>query len=259
MNTEDRSEAFKKIFIDYEVETNEVVKETIQRMKQIDKIIPPIETFFASVNILEYKFEYLSKNIEHNLGYTVSEMHENGGVLYLLSKIHPNDAPLLLKAIDELMKYITTKIPADKRDKISCSYNYRIKKKDGTYINILEHISPEYFNKDKIPLFVTSFYTVNGSKNEYPIVAIIKILNEKNGYETLYYKNYSTNSIVSKLTNREIDIVRLLTLSKTSKEIGDILFISSHTVDKHRRNILKKMNFKSTGEIVQYYKDNFIS
>ncbi len=41
------------------------------------------------------------------------------------------------------------------------------------------------------------------------------------------------------LTEREIEVIQLLLEGKTSKEISGILFISKHTVDTHRSNILE--------------------
>ncbi|MBI2427922.1 MAG: response regulator transcription factor [Ignavibacteriales bacterium] len=57
------------------------------------------------------------------------------------------------------------------------------------------------------------------------------------------------------LTDREIEIIQLLLEGKTSKEIGDILFISSHTADTHRRNILEKTGTKSTAELHSFLND----
>lgn len=51
------------------------------------------------------------------------------------------------------------------------------------------------------------------------------------------------------LTDREIEIIRLLREGKTSKQIGEILFISRNTVDTHRRNILQKTNTGSTAAL----------
>jgi len=48
------------------------------------------------------------------------------------------------------------------------------------------------------------------------------------------------------LTQREIEIIELIAQCKSSKEIGNILFISRHTVDTHRRNILAKTKMKTT-------------
>jgi DNA-binding NarL/FixJ family response regulator len=45
----------------------------------------------------------------------------------------------------------------------------------------------------------------------------------------------------SDLSEREKEVARLVCRGKTSKEIGEILFISKNTVDTHRRNILQKL------------------
>ena len=48
------------------------------------------------------------------------------------------------------------------------------------------------------------------------------------------------------LTSREKEILQLVAKGKTSKEIGELLHISKHTVDTHRRKILEKTGNKST-------------
>ncbi len=57
-------------------------------------------------------------------------------------------------------------------------------------------------------------------------------------------------ALISKgLTPREMDIVSLIFKGKSSKEIGEQLFISKATVDKHRSNILQKTGCKNTTEL----------
>ncbi|WP_296343925.1 helix-turn-helix transcriptional regulator [Winogradskyella sp.] len=58
------------------------------------------------------------------------------------------------------------------------------------------------------------------------------------------------------MSYRERDVIRLLVQDLTSKEISERLNISSHTVDTHRRNILKKLNISSTRELVGMLKIN---
>jgi len=58
------------------------------------------------------------------------------------------------------------------------------------------------------------------------------------------------------ITIRERDVIRLLVLNYTSKEISEKLNITSNTVDTHRRNILKKLNISTTGELVGMLKMN---
>jgi DNA-binding NarL/FixJ family response regulator len=54
------------------------------------------------------------------------------------------------------------------------------------------------------------------------------------------------------LTVREREIVKLIAEGKSSKEIGELLFISSRTVQHHRANLMKKLNLKKTADLVMY-------
>jgi DNA-binding NarL/FixJ family response regulator len=49
------------------------------------------------------------------------------------------------------------------------------------------------------------------------------------------------DSILSKLSEHEINILKLIAQQKTSNEIADMLFISPKTVSNHRNNISKKL------------------
>lgn len=54
------------------------------------------------------------------------------------------------------------------------------------------------------------------------------------------------------LTEREIEVLKLLSLEYSGKQISEYLFISFHTVESHRKNLLKKINVKSTVGLVKY-------
>lgn len=54
------------------------------------------------------------------------------------------------------------------------------------------------------------------------------------------------------LTLREKEILKLVGEGHTSKEIGKILSISSKTVDKHRSNIMNKLNLHSAAALSAY-------
>lgn len=56
----------------------------------------------------------------------------------------------------------------------------------------------------------------------------------------------------STLTAREKEVLKLIAEGKSNKEIGDLLFISVHTVERHRANIMEKLNFKKTADLVKY-------
>jgi len=54
------------------------------------------------------------------------------------------------------------------------------------------------------------------------------------------------------LTNREIEILKLIALEMTNQEIADKLFISPRTVHSHRRNLMQKIGVKNTAGLVRY-------
>ena len=55
-----------------------------------------------------------------------------------------------------------------------------------------------------------------------------------------------------KLTNRQIEILELIALGKTSREIGEKLFIGVQTVETHRKNIIQVLGLKGKGKLLQY-------
>jgi DNA-binding CsgD family transcriptional regulator len=53
------------------------------------------------------------------------------------------------------------------------------------------------------------------------------------------------------ISDREKDVLRLIAEGKESREIGKTLFLSSHTVDNHRRNMIARTGAKDTTALVQ--------
>ena len=62
----------------------------------------------------------------------------------------------------------------------------------------------------------------------------------------------SKNCDPVKISTRELEIVRLIAEGFTNKEIGDRLFISTHTVMTHRKNIMNKLGINNTAGLVIY-------
>lgn len=55
-----------------------------------------------------------------------------------------------------------------------------------------------------------------------------------------------------KLSEREIDILKLISLQKTSKEIGELLYISPKTVEGHKNNLYLKTGAKNITGLLIY-------
>jgi len=57
------------------------------------------------------------------------------------------------------------------------------------------------------------------------------------------------------LTTRETEILKLIAHGHSTQGIADTLFLSPHTVQTHRKSIIKKLNIKSPTEFVIYAMD----
>lgn len=58
------------------------------------------------------------------------------------------------------------------------------------------------------------------------------------------------------LTNREVDVLRLIALGFTNVEVARQLFISRRTVESHRARIHEKLRLSSRAELVRYALDH---
>jgi DNA-binding NarL/FixJ family response regulator len=79
------------------------------------------------------------------------------------------------------------------------------------------------------------------SGNQYISISVADLLKGK----------LSTNGDLPVLTRREVEVLKLIADGLTNQEIADKLFISSWTVDSHRKNLLLKFNAKNTAMLVK--------
>jgi DNA-binding NarL/FixJ family response regulator len=57
---------------------------------------------------------------------------------------------------------------------------------------------------------------------------------------------------VSGLTDRELEVFRMLGAGVSTREIAEKLALSMKTVDAHRRHMREKLNLRSTNELIRY-------
>jgi len=60
------------------------------------------------------------------------------------------------------------------------------------------------------------------------------------------------HTLLDTLTNREKEVLKLVAEGYKNKEIGEYLFISVKTVEKHRDNIMKKLNLHSASALTSF-------
>lgn len=89
------------------------------------------------------------------------------------------------------------------------------------------------------------------NENQLKTTINLAILNFKKANEAIP-ENKKNTAKLNLLTNREKEILVTLSTGKLSKEIADILYISVYTVEQHKKNIKKKLQLKTVGEMVNF-------
>ena len=74
----------------------------------------------------------------------------------------------------------------------------------------------------------------------------------------LDFDSFSCEAVV--LSQRENEIIKLVAEGNTNGKIAELLFLSNHTINTHRKNIMAKLGVKNTAGIVMYaVKMNIVS
>ena len=135
--------------------------------------------------------------------------------------------------------------------------------KDG--IEIIEE-----FSKIKIvPVVYLTAYSdldiVSRAEKTMPYAYILKPYNNNQLIATinLAIMNFAINKVsiienkentirLNLLTSREKEVLVTLATGKISKEIASVLNISTNTVEQHKKNIRKKLNLTTIGELINF-------
>lgn len=145
-----------------------------------------------------------------------------------------------------------------------------VKKFPGVRIIALSMFLEKEYIQDLIQIGVYGYILKNTRINELEkaIISVasgvkyfsndvgLKLLNAQTNNE--YVENLSFD-LQHGLTEREIDVLKLIVLENTTSEIAEKLFISIHTVETHRKNLIKKLKVKNIAGLVKYAVQNGIS
>ena len=65
-------------------------------------------------------------------------------------------------------------------------------------------------------------------------------------------RSSATTSVLAKLTDRELEVLRLTGQGKDNRAVAEELHISLKTVDTHRAHLREKLGLKNGTELVHY-------
>ncbi|MBS1795846.1 MAG: response regulator transcription factor [Acidobacteria bacterium] len=141
----------------------------------------------------------------------------------------------------------------------------RAKKLATEIVFLTMHRDEDLFN-EAIDLGARGFVLKDSALTE--IVECLRAVASKNHFTshslTSFLINRSRRAIglteqepsINDLTPTERRVLRLIAEDRTSREIGDELFISSRTVEKHRENICRKLNLQGAHSLLKFAVQN---
>lgn len=199
------------------------------------------------VDVYKCNYTYASSNFVDLLGYDshkIETLERQGD--YLESRIHPDDRAQLATLQVTLAQFIYN-LPLEQRNDYSNIYSFRMLNARQQYIRVTSrHQVLEQDRNGKAWLIIGNM-DISPNQKDFETVDCA-VLNLKNGeiFSPSLLPLPSAN-----LTNREIEILRLIQKGLLSKEIADKLCISIHTVNIHRQNLLRKLGVQNSIEAIR--------
>lgn len=193
------------------------------------------------------EFVYLSPNFTTFYGYEPQEInYQNLDPDFLNKQIYPTDY-ISFKIFQKRLKNYLLQQPKITLQNYKHIYEFRAIRKGGSIVRVISQHQIIEVDEEGFPKYV---------------LGIIDISPDQSPSESIRFRliNTSTGEIVNipaldsetNLSKREKEILRLMDEGLMSKEISNKLFISVHTVNGHRQNILQKMDADNTPEALNY-------
>jgi PAS domain S-box-containing protein len=197
-------------------------------------------------NIVDGKFEYLNSSVFDIYGYNSEEFTNEK----FLSYIHPDDLEIFINCENTIVNFFS-QLPPDKIQKYKVHYNYRVRKADGSYINILHQVMTIHSTDEGVIIRTLVSHTdISHLKKDNQSRLSFIGLDGEPSYIDVAIVNSLLKYRKELVTNREKLIIKQLAQGKSSRQIAIEFGISKYTVDTHRKNISKKTDCKSVAELI---------
>lgn len=200
--------------------------------------------YYFVFNIYQGAIEFMSPGVKDVLGYEADEID----VMFLMDRIHPDDKPYFLNFEYRITEFFKP-LPFDKIKNYKVQYDYRIRAKNNKYIRVLHQAVQIDYDANNFYRTLCLQTDISHIKQDgIPCFSIIGLDGEPS-YYNIQNAEMPTRSY-DLFTKREREILKSIVEGKCSKDIADELFISLHTVNTHRKNILCKAKAKTAVDLV---------
>ncbi|MDW7692829.1 LuxR C-terminal-related transcriptional regulator [Flammeovirgaceae bacterium SG7u.111] len=169
---------------------------------------------------------------------------------HVLAAVHEEDVPFCT-ACEKMILEIFTGLERNEMLYYKSSYTLRIRDASGKYKFIQHQAVPISLDTNGGISYALNVHTDVGhiTQQSGGIMSLIGLEGRKSyiGIDPFNPQLVTKNP----LSIREREVLEYLSRGHTSKEISEMLHISKHTVDSHRRKMLEKLEVVNTVELIQ--------
>ena len=225
--------------------------------RKMAAIFAPGESYFYVLNMHNLQLDHVSPEVEKFYEIDSSEITMED----LLKNTNPDHIPILQKKEGVIKDFFLNHLNKDKRLDYKIMYSYdliddfqnsRTMLLQATVISLSEegypkhilsihsdisHLTPKASDR-------VSFMDLKGNHSYYNVDT------QYGKFKKEYAKGIKSSN---EFTNREKQIIKLLSEGQETAEIADLLNISPNTVSTHRKNIIRKGKFKNTAQMIGDY------
>ncbi|MFI2812102.1 MULTISPECIES: LuxR C-terminal-related transcriptional regulator [Microbulbifer] len=205
--------------------------------------------YFYVVDFKTFHLDYVSPSITaiHGLQPETVTFQD------ILDCVHPDDMGFVSRAEQRAIEIVYERIPPEKRKLYKISYCFRFRTADGSY-QLFNHqaimLTEDENNRLSKSLNIHTNISHLSSESNHRL-SVIGMLGEPS-FLNIEIENEAPVPAASQplFTDREMEVIRLLSQGMTSREIAARLYIAVDTVKNHRKNIMKKSACKNVGQLI---------
>jgi len=213
---------------------------------------------YVIIDQLTQQYLYLSPNVAQLLGYPIAQIYEMGMGIFAKC-IHEDDLAGAMAFIEAIMAHLY-KISPEDRLRTRSNYDLRLRTGSGQLRRFLQHTTCLNLTPEGMPHIVMAMIMdithlkplIPATDTERPN---LQLTIHAGGDDQLVMQTIGDRIITrhkSLLSKREREILALLDVGFTTKQIADKLFVSRLTVETQRRKMLQKTGVVDTTALVSY-------
>lgn len=198
-----------------------------------------------------HKNLYIYVNTPEIVGFPSQEFIEGGMARVLLAFPAAHGYIMTQQIFPIMFKYFEEYTKKGNSKSVKATYQTQLIHKDGSlrwYQHTISILSTDEMKRPR--MLLKSLQDIQEyKKDSYIDFSISHINTDTNKMEVLYEERHLPEITNTVLSERESQVLSLISLGLTSAQIADKLFISQHTVNTHRKNILRKTFCKGAADL----------